>query len=163
MIRSKENFTSISQEAPVDIEMGTWRISVDGTPLFTSGAKTCIVFTAYNSETGHALMGHFTDLMDQKSSGYDRDKFDEAVDALETLGNPEKTEVWLGGGTPYIENGIDTMKPDREYAEQTLLGYQLDSAINNDGLLSVEWSHPGQAVDVAFDPRLGILAVLQTD
>jgi hypothetical protein len=104
-------------------------------------------------------LGHFSSISEQEPGNFRHGaEFRQAVDNLAQLGDHSHNNIWLGGGKPLIENGADTVKPDRKLAEHALLGY-LDEHGTPIGQVKVAWSAPQRVIDVELDCRSGQLDV----
>jgi hypothetical protein len=138
-----------------EVGMGEWAMGKN--LLHTEGASTCIVLVAHNDETGIGMLGHFTAVgMEQgRRKINDKEKFIEAINLLDELGDPKYTNVVLVGGAPFMENGLDTVDEDRKFAVNALLltGWAPQT----------EWSPQNQVVDVRLRNHEGILQVVTFD
>jgi hypothetical protein len=143
-----------------DIDTDDWEISDSG--LYTSGAAPCIVMAGHNPESGRGLLGHFPSVADhRKAAGSEHthaEKFESAVEDLIRLGEPRTTEIWLGGGAPFMFEGLDTVTPDREQARRVAADHLSKMDLTGD-LLNIRWSDMGHSIDVELDCQAGILLV----
>lgn len=139
-----------------EVDMGTWEISADR--LFSMGVLTCIVLAAHNDETNRGLLGHFSAVAKPDAGYSDKQIFQTALKEVANLGDPLATSLFLGGGTAHDKTGIDTVEPDRRYAEERVREFCSDFRLPNDQV-SIEWSQPDRAIDVELDCATGILAV----
>jgi hypothetical protein len=149
-----------SYKACEEVGLGDWKISSGG--LLTRGVSSCIALAAHNGATRKGLLGHFNSITAPKSRRYSGEKkFHEALSAIDLLGEPASTEVWLGGGRPLLEGSNDIVRQDREFAQQKvrehLNGYEPPSS-----QLKVDWSDPERIIDVELDCETGILIVHNT-
>lgn len=140
-----------------DVDMGGWKVS--SKELKTSGASTCIVLAAHNESTRQGMIGHFSSIAEEPPGDFRHGQsFREAIAAINSLGDPTATTIWLGGGAPFIEDGKDSVEQDRSLAEELTSQYIKDSVIP-ETQLEIEWSEQGRVLDIELNCEIGILVV----
>jgi hypothetical protein len=138
-----------------DIGQGEWRMGNGN--LVTSAASTCIILAAHNEQTKRGLLGHFSAVTEESQEGQDSKRsLDEALDVIGSLGDPEATSIWLGGGTPHLQAEIDTAEQDRAYVDRKIHEVAASLKIGEDQI-DTAWSEAGHIIDVELDCAKGIL------
>jgi hypothetical protein len=138
--------TVLSDRFEDDVEMGTWAVSSE--VLKTAAAASCVVLAAHNIKTGTGLLGHFSNIAETPAAVYnDQQAFEAALAAVEQLGDPLQTSLWIGGGTPYVVKGVDTVAVDRGRAEQQAQKV-MDKLHIPEKQLDISWSEPARVIDV---------------
>lgn len=138
-----------------DVGIGDYRLGTAN--LATVAASTCIVMVAHNERMKRGLLGHFSSVTEESREGHDSLRgFDEALDKLGTLGEPEATSIWLGGGTPHVQEGVDQADQDRTFVYERVRQRAGELGISEDDI-SVAWSGPERIIDVELDCQRGIL------
>lgn len=129
---------------------GDFKFGTDREALLTRTLAPCIALAGINKATGYKLLGHYSGL-----STSQRDKFSDAVDSLDVLGEPEGTRIYLLGGANVPEHDIDTTS-DREHATGLIWSHLAQRGVPL-GLLKTRWTEPGKCIDVAIKVLGGVV------
>lgn len=138
-----------------DIGMDDFYVGSYQDHIFTEGASTCIVTATLNQDSETSALGHFSSISIEKS--YDTNSQDQFSNFLRDLTNsdtPETSKLWVLGGGPFIEKGVDTVKPDREHVVKKIIEFAKNNNLGNDSVNFI-WSQPGVGVDV--ESQQGVL------
>jgi hypothetical protein len=147
------------QHADYNIDIGEFKVSDEA--LYTIGAGPCIVIAGYNYDSGNGLMGHFSAISSKRKQGsvpIGPEPFGQAVETLSQLGDPKATEIWLGGGAPFVFLGIDTVKSHRDHARRVVADHLEDMQVAS-RLLNFRWTSGANAIDVELNCHDGRLVV----
>lgn len=155
ILRSPLGYTNTEKHH--EVPMGSMARTHEET-LVTGGVAPCIVVAAWNSETSFGLLGHLHSLSTEGLGGDEqRALLGETVLRASALGNPETTQIWLGGGSRshHTEDIAEPVENDRLYAETVVRESGVVEADN----ISVEWSEDNTAVDIELSCKVGVLAI----
>ena len=133
-----------------EIKMGESRVSQRY--LVADGIGPCIGLAGHNDATKTGLLGHFASVGNIHNKNSDRDSFIRAVAALDTLGDPRQTDVYLFGASPHYDDGLDVSEEDRMYAAYTLTDFGWSPKI--------DWSPEGIGVELRLNNPESTLQVV---
>jgi hypothetical protein len=138
-----------------DIDPGKYHMGNGN--LVTTAASTCIVLAAHNEQTRRGLLGHFSAVTEESQEGQDSKRsLEKALDAVGSLGDPEATSIWLGGGAPHMQAEIDMTEQDRAYVNRKVHEVAAGLKIGGDQI-DIAWSGAGRVIDVELDCSKGVL------
>lgn len=153
-------------EEVIHVPQGSWARGHE--ELVTVGVATCIVIVAHNTLTGEGLLGHFSSIAPEshsnpklKNEHFDTDSFIEALGVIPTLGPPELTQIWVGGGDVHTEDSEtyhEEVLIDRDFALQGIIEVTVSNGIPTDAI-KIDWKNTGQDLYISLDCRTHTLLI----
>lgn len=152
-----ENLDATDDEINKDIGTGEFKIVERGIRHITVGASSCAVIFGIGETK--VIGGHFTNLMRPQNNFYDGDVFREALVRARTLSetHPHNIDFYVLGGTPHVENGIDTSAADFYYVADSV-----KTAFPHSNIIVEKTIDPNKYIDVMVD-EIGRLVVQEND
>ena len=148
------------------VPQGSWARGHE--ELATVGVATCVIIIAHNSLTGEGLVGHFSAISPEshsnprlKNENFDTESFKEAVSAIPTLGPPERTQLWVGGGDVHGKDGqyyYEEVLLDRDFALQTINEMVTVNGMPSDAV-RIDWKNTGQDLFISLDCHANTLLI----